>query len=225
MKTLVFDTCLNKTYVALSENDEILKSIIIENKNEKYHSAFLISSIVNLLKEFKLQIKDIDIFGVNAGPGSFTGIRACLTVARVFAQQVNKPLIGVSTMEILAGLNTGKKNSLIILDARRKQLYAALYTPDGKELIAPELIGIEDLDNLPLADSFIISETSVQNLIKEKGCECINFLEADEDLGKILSNIINKKAKSKTEDYFWAKVKPLYLQTPPVSVSCKLQNK
>ena len=223
MKTLVFDTCLNKTYVNLSEDEKTLKSTIIENKEEKYHSAFLISSIVSLLREYHLKIKDIDVFGVNIGPGSFTGIRACLTVARVFAQQVNKPLIGVSTMEILAGLNPSSKNALIILDARRKQVYTALYSADSKELIAPKLINIDEIDSLPLADSFIISETSIQPILKEKGFESLNFLETDKDLGMILSKIVNNKAKIKEKDYFWAKVKPLYLQTPPVSATCKLQ--
>lgn len=224
MKTLVFDTCLSKTYVVLSENGKILKSLVIGNKESKYHSAFLISSIVNILKEFKLLIKDIDYFGVNTGPGSFTGIRACLTVARVFAQQAEKPLIGVNTMEILAGLNKTEKNSLIILDARRKQLYTAMYSPLGDELAPPRLINIEEMENLPMEDSFIISETSVRDLIIEKGFECIDFLNQDNNLGLILSEIVNEKSKLKNE-YFWAKVKPTYLQTPPVSAVAKVSGK
>ena len=79
MKILTFDTSLDKTYVTLSDNEKILSDIIVENHNEKYHSAFLIPTIVSILKDNNLTMKDIDVIGTNIGPGSFTGIRACVT--------------------------------------------------------------------------------------------------------------------------------------------------
>lgn len=216
MKTLVFDTCLNKTYVTFSAENEILRSITVENKEEKYHSAFLISTIVKILKEFNLQIKDMDAFGVNVGPGSFTGIRACITVARVFAQQAQKPLVGVSSLEILSGLNETEKNSLILAYARRNQFYSAAYSTDGTELIKPHLMEIESLESLPLQDSFIICDTATKAILDEKGIECIDYNSQNTDLGILLSKLVNKKIKTNT-DYFWANTKPLYLQTPPIS--------
>ena len=85
MKILVFDTCLDKMYVTLSEDDKILSSEVVTNKDNKYHSAFLISTIKDVLKKNNLSPKDIDAIGTNIGPGSFTGIRACTTVARMIA--------------------------------------------------------------------------------------------------------------------------------------------
>ena len=93
MNILTFDTSLDKTYVSLSFDGEMLVSEVIENHNEKYHSAFLIPTIVSILKKYNITMKDIDVIGTNIGPGSFTGIRACVTVARVFAQQLNIPLV------------------------------------------------------------------------------------------------------------------------------------
>ena len=87
MKILVFDTCLDKMYVTLADDDKILTSKIVTNKDNKYHSAFLISTIKEVLKENNLRPEDIDAIGTNIGPGSFTGIRACTTVARMMAQQ------------------------------------------------------------------------------------------------------------------------------------------
>lgn len=216
MRTLVFDTCLNKTYVTLAQNEEILTSAIIENKEEKYHSAFLISTIVKILKEFKLKIQDMDAFGVNVGPGSFTGIRACITVARVFAQQTEKPLVGVSSLEILSRINNSDKNTLVLMDARRKQLYCAMYSKEGFELIEPKLIHIENLNDLHLENSDIICDTFAKSILNEKGINSTDFSLKNEDLGKILSKLVDKKLKSNC-DYFWADLKPLYLQTPPVS--------
>ena len=143
MKLLTFDTCLDRTYVALSEDGTIIESKIAENKNEKYHSAFLISTIVNILKNNNLTMQNIDAIGTNIGPGSFTGIRACVTVARVIAQQLDCPLVGVSSLEILSNLNRQSKKTAVMLDARKKQFYLALYDTDGRELLQPQLINDE----------------------------------------------------------------------------------
>ena len=101
MKTLTFDTSLDKTFVTLFDDEKMLASEIIENHNEKYHSAYLIPAIVEILKKNNLTMKDINVIGTNVGPGSFTGIRACVTVARVIAQQLEMPLVGISSLEIL----------------------------------------------------------------------------------------------------------------------------
>ena len=89
MKLLVFDTCLDKMYVVLRTEDKILSSKVVENTESKYHSAFLISTIREVLTNNDTRPEDLDAIGINIGPGSFTGIRACTTVARVMAQQLN----------------------------------------------------------------------------------------------------------------------------------------
>ena len=119
MKILVFDTCLDKMYVTLSEDDKILSSEVVTNKDNKYHSAFLISTIKDVLKKNNLSPKDIDAIGTNIGPGSFTGIRACTTVARMIAQQLNLPAVGVSSLEILSKINPTDKPTMVALDARK----------------------------------------------------------------------------------------------------------
>ena len=77
---------------------KILSSKIVTNTDNKYHSAFLISTIKELLKANNLTPQDIDAIGTNIGPGSFTGIRACTTVARMFAQQLDIPAVGISSL-------------------------------------------------------------------------------------------------------------------------------
>lgn len=123
MKILAFDTCLDKMYVAISEDDKILSSEIVTNKDNKYHSAFLISTIRALLKKNNLTPQDINAIGTNVGPGSFTGIRACTTVARMMAQQLNIQAVGISSLEILSHLNDTNKETLVALDARKNSAY------------------------------------------------------------------------------------------------------
>ena len=69
-----------------------MESEIIENHNEKYHSAFLIPVIVSILKKNNLVMQDINAIGTNVGPGSFTGIRVGVTVAKTSAWALNKKL-------------------------------------------------------------------------------------------------------------------------------------
>ena len=109
MNILAFDTCLDKMYVALSENNNILASRIVETTQSHYHSAFLISTIKDILKEAGLTPQDIGVIATNIGPGSFTGIRACTTVARVFAQGNKIKTIGVSSLEILSKITSEEK--------------------------------------------------------------------------------------------------------------------
>ena len=109
---LTFDTSLDKTYLTLCDGEKKLESQIIETHDDKYHSAYLIQNLVTLLKKHNFTMQNIKAIGVNIGPGSFTGIRACLTIARVIAQQLEIPLIGISSMEILAQINKEKQLSL-----------------------------------------------------------------------------------------------------------------
>ena len=84
MNILAFDTCLDKTYITLRDENKVIRSEIITSDGENYHSAYLISTIVKILKESNLTPQDIDMIATDIGPGSFTGIRACTTVARVW---------------------------------------------------------------------------------------------------------------------------------------------
>ena len=121
MKILAFDTCLDKTYITLAEDDKVLRSETIVSDGQNYHSAYLISTIVKVLKELNLTPKDIDMIATDIGPGSFTGIRACTTVARVLAQQLDIKAVGISSLEILSKILGG--NDLVALDARKNKAY------------------------------------------------------------------------------------------------------
>ena len=101
MITLAFDTCLDKMYAVIKKDGEVLSSKIVENKDNKYHSAFLISTLQEIMSKNNIKPQDVDLIAVNIGPGSFTGIRACVTVARVMAQQLNCKAVGISSLEIV----------------------------------------------------------------------------------------------------------------------------
>lgn len=221
MNILTFDTSLDKTYVTLSSNDEMLVADVIENHNEKYHSAFLIPALANILKSNKMSMQDIDVIGTNVGPGSFTGIRACVTVARVIAQQIRVPLVGVSSLEILSKINKECGKTVLVLDARKKQFYTAVYE-NGCELQPPKLTNAEDVLKQDFEKSFVIADAASFEFLKEQGVSSVVYNELNENLGVYLNKIVSEKIKNAEKDeYLWAKLKPLYLQVPPVTVSAK----
>ena len=110
MWLLCFDTCLDKTYITLTDGERFINRVIVSDGGN-YHSAYLISTIVEVLKSQNLTPKDLDCIATDIGPGSFTGIRACVTVARMLAQQLNIKAIGISSLEILSRIKGGKDSS------------------------------------------------------------------------------------------------------------------
>lgn len=224
MKILVFDTCFNKTYIVLREDEKIIFSKNIDSTEENYHSAYLIPEIRNLLKGNNLLIKDLDAIGVNIGPGSFTGIRAGITIARVLCQQAELKLVGIESLKILSRINKTKKNTLIVTDARKNKVYLALYDENANTLIEPKLEDKEKIAEYINENNFVITDNSIGNYLKEINIDYTPYEENDEDFGLYLSEIVYKELKSKKDDFHWAKVKPLYIQQPSISKPKELKN-
>lgn len=213
MIILAFDTCLDKMYVTLAKDAEILTSKTIESTESHYHSAFLISTIRDILSENSIAPSDVDIIATNIGPGSFTGIRACTTVARVFAQGgANVKTIGVSSLEILSKIAPVDKKVIVALDARKEMAYIASYE-NGEQVIAPRTILLEELKNMLSDEYFVITDSKLKQILGG-----ISYQESDDDFGKYLINIVLEKINKGSIDTDWRKLHPLYIQPPPVTV-------
>lgn len=201
MKILAFDTCLDKMYVVLKDDEHLLASEIVENQGSKYHSAFLISTIQRVLSENNLKPQDLDLIATNIGPGSFTGIRACTTVARVMAQQLSCKVVGVSSLEILAK-SLGCDNPLVALDARKNSAY--LYV-DGEIKGAIQLEKVKSL--IESGKYKVLTDDKLQPILGG-----VSYQQENLPLGEILAEL----AQQKDTDGNWRKLKPLYIQPPPM---------
>ena len=204
MWLLAFDTCLDKTYVTLTDGLGFNNKVILSD-DKNYHSAYLISTIVELLKEHNLEPKDLDCIAIDIGPGSFTGIRACTTVARMLAQQLGIKAIGVSSLEILSRIQGG--NDLVALDARKNKAY--IY--DEKILGAVELEKVDEI----IKNRKLITDSSLFERFSKLSVETISYQEKEYPLGEILAKIALEKLEN-GEEADWKNVKPLYIQPPPV---------
>lgn len=199
MITLAFDTCLDKMYAVIKKDGKILSSRVVENRDNKYHSAFLISTLQEIMSENGIVPKDIELIATNIGPGSFTGIRACVTVARVMAQQLDCRAVGVSSLEILSKIADG--NPLVALDARKDSAY--LYC-DGEIKGAVKL---DDVKNIIATGKYdVITDDKLQPILGGK-----SYQQGKYPLGEILAELVENTSAEGN----WRKLKPLYIQPPP----------
>ena len=104
-----------------SENGVIVETSLSVKKN---HSNIVMPIIDNLFKISDLTINDIDKIAVAIGPGSFTGVRIALGIAKGLAMALNKPLIAVNELDILEAIANGNENEIIpLIDARKERVY------------------------------------------------------------------------------------------------------
>ncbi|MBF0428387.1 MAG: tRNA (adenosine(37)-N6)-threonylcarbamoyltransferase complex dimerization subunit type 1 TsaB [Magnetococcales bacterium] len=120
------DTTFAQGGVALLEGDQVAAMSHFEGAEG--HVARLPQEINRLMNEMGWQGHDLDLLAVTIGPGSFSGSRIALGVAKGFSAALGTPVVGISTLELLvAGLGVNGRNVAALLDARRKEVYAGLY--------------------------------------------------------------------------------------------------
>ena len=137
MNVLAIDTSTNVLGVAVANEKGIVGEQITFTKRN--HSVRAMPSIEAILKECGLKPRDLDKIVVAKGPGSYTGVRIGVTIAKTLAWSLGIPLSGVSSLEALA-LNERYFNGLIcpLFDARRGQIYTSLFKWENGELLRIE---------------------------------------------------------------------------------------
>ncbi len=124
-----------------------------ELRLDKSHSTHLTILIEQLLENTGHQLADLTAIAVSDGPGSYTGLRIGAAAAKGLCFALDIPLVAVSTLKALAAqvaAGTAQPESFLfcpMLDARRQEVYAAIYTHDGQEMLAPTPL-ILDADTL-----------------------------------------------------------------------------
>lgn len=143
MKILALDTTGKTCSVAIAEDEQILVEHYVHDKMT--HSQILLPMVDACLREAHLKVGEIDVFGVTVGPGSFTGVRIGVLTAKALAHAKGKPIAAIDTLDALA-LQAGPYPSKIcpMLDARRGQVYAAVYL-GGKKVIEDRAVAVEEM--------------------------------------------------------------------------------
>jgi tRNA threonylcarbamoyladenosine biosynthesis protein TsaB len=127
---LALDTCDARGSVALLR-DELLLHATPHTSSEDY-SSWLIPTVAHVLTTAGLTSRDIDLYTVAAGPGSFTGVRVGLTTVKAWSEVYGRPIAAVSRLEAIAAQGAASHPYVAaFIDARRNQIFAALYRRQG----------------------------------------------------------------------------------------------
>lgn len=133
MKTLCIDTAHKHLVIVLSEDDKLVTSSC--EVCWKKQSETMFPTLIALMEEAKWSVEDLDQIVITDGPGSYTGVRIAMSMAKVLCTRKNIPLYVVSTLALYAGL---QPNVFVMNDARSKRAYCAHY--DKGSLVGEECI-------------------------------------------------------------------------------------
>ena len=146
IKILCIDTTSEFCSISLFEN-----KILIENRNskiERSHSKLIIKLIDDILTNNKLKAKELDAFSISKGPGSYTGLRIGLSSIKGFCYALDKPLIALNTLKVLAESALEyieDKDSILcpMVDARRMEVYTKTFNYKLNELTKDQALILE----------------------------------------------------------------------------------
>jgi tRNA threonylcarbamoyladenosine biosynthesis protein TsaB len=128
MRILAIDTSADFGSIALVEDGRVVEETPLHSSDGFAHVLF--DAVRTLLERHDWTLAGLDGVAAAAGPGSFTGVRVGLAAAKGLADVLGKPMAGVSNLRALASFGTGSRRA-VLLDARRGEIYGAVYGADG----------------------------------------------------------------------------------------------
>ncbi|MGL5977819.1 MAG: tRNA (adenosine(37)-N6)-threonylcarbamoyltransferase complex dimerization subunit type 1 TsaB [Erysipelotrichaceae bacterium] len=153
MRTLCIDTSTKYLGLVLLESGKMLASYVEEVP--KKQSEYIFVEIDRLFQSVGWKPNDLEAICVSEGPGSYTGVRIGMTVAKVICSQRNLPLFTLSTFLLYAG----KKEGTVLLDARSKKAFVAEVS-QGNVISTPNVVALADLPQTTayLGDAYLVGQ-------------------------------------------------------------------
>ena len=175
MKILALESSATAASVAIVENGALRAQYM--QASGLTHSRTLLSMAEDILKNNEMSMSDIDLVAVASGPGSFTGVRIGVAAAKGLAWGADKPVCGVSTLHAMAHHLRDREGIVAaVMDARRGQVYNALFEADGEKLtrLCPDrAIGVEEFK------AEMVSSEKKCFLVGDGAVMCYNILKAE----------------------------------------------
>jgi tRNA threonylcarbamoyladenosine biosynthesis protein TsaB len=144
---LSIDTSLDIALICLSQDGK--PCCVRTNNIQKEHAVFVHSAIQEIMAEQKMEIHQLDAIAVTEGPGSYTGLRVGMSAAKGLCYALNKPLIAVGSLPMIAyaDILVHKDEAILygpMIDARRMEVYTALYDYQLGEVIPPQAMILDE---------------------------------------------------------------------------------
>lgn len=168
MITLFIDTSTNTLTVALIEDDKVLEESTVSSSE---HSKQTLPEIEKLFKNNNIEPKSVNKIMVTNGPGSFTGIRIGVTIAKTYAWACNINIVPISTLKAYALSLDNYDYYVPMIDARRRCVYAGIYDKEYNEVMDDTYISLDNLkektsnlSNILYISNDNIKDTEVSNV-------------------------------------------------------------
>lgn len=154
---LSIDTATDKGIICLSEDGKVIS--VLENDNQKDHAAWIQTAINTLLQKQGVAMNELQAVAVTAGPGSYTGLRVGMATAKGLCFALQIPLITINTLQVMAHAAITQLGSMDnatshmppplcycpMIDARRMEVFTAVYDGSLQEIIAPKAMILDEL--------------------------------------------------------------------------------
>ncbi|MEA1875003.1 MAG: tRNA (adenosine(37)-N6)-threonylcarbamoyltransferase complex dimerization subunit type 1 TsaB [Bacteroidota bacterium] len=192
-KILHIETSGKNCSVAISENSQLIAHLRIEE--ERSHAAHLSQMIINALAKAEIAANDLDAVAVSEGPGSYTGLRIGVSIAKGICYAANIPLIAIPTLEImLAHLKTEAEQKQMIpqdadlfipmIDARRMEVYNCIFSTQKRLVrkVQAEIIDQNSFKSYLKTNTLVFfgdGSNKCQNIISHKNTIFINGILPD----------------------------------------------
>ena len=181
MYTVGIDTSHLYLVISLMDEEKTIESYI--EPCLKQQSEYLIPKLDELLKKHDLTVDDVEQYVITIGPGSYTGVRIAMTLAKVMGSIVGKKIYTLSTLQLYAG----KKDAFVLIDARANRCYVGRYK-DGKALYDDKIMTNEEVATHLNDDVTLVGDLHLFD--KEDNYEGLadNFFQL-KDEWKLLDNV------------------------------------
>lgn len=182
------------------------------------HSETLLPTILEMIKEHHLTLEDINLISVGSGPGSFTGLRIGLSLAKGICLVTGAKLVGVSSLQAIAWSFRGRNLPVCAtIDARRNQVYAAIFSDSGERLTDDMVMNPEELQK-KIESKTILAGSGVRehfNVFKDLLGEKAEFCpeERDHPMGSAVAQLGRIKFNECGPDES-ATLAPTYVRKP-----------
>lgn len=189
MITLLLDSSNTLLVVGLAKDDKIIDEIIYEAWQKQ--SEFMILEIEKILKRNEINPKEVGEIIVSKGPGSYTGVRIALTIAKIYGYALNIPVFAVSSLQMLEKRD---EISICLMNARSQRTYFGVYKND-EVIVEDKVLTNEEVKKYILdhPDYKVMGEVSYLSLNEEKSDILNNMLRLKSEKTKV-ENILTLKA-------------------------------
>ena len=218
MKILSVDSSSVSASVAITENGVTLAENFINNGLT--HSQTLMPMVEKTLNDANISAKDIELFAITNGPGSFTGVRIGIASIKVMADALNKKCVAISTLEAIAEpLKNEDCIACAVMDARCNQVYTAMFE-SGKRLCEDKAVLIDELGQelknynkkvVFIGDGSVLCYEKLKDVVTEceVAYESIRYIHASS-----IGRIAEEKVKNGEMSINSENLVPFYLRLP-----------